>query len=140
MALPGVIGLSVVQIMSAQSLFGIARKVAKDNRVIENSRDESGLDQWTLILLEFIYNEVYKGGSADLTLEPFVDFLRGMNFDLVYPEYVYRELFHDMDKEQTGKVSWVQFFGIHAQALRLAQHPAGIAARFIGLSVCGSRI
>ena len=54
MALPGVIGLSVVQIMSAQSLFGIARKVAKDNRVIENSRDESGLDQWTLILLEFI--------------------------------------------------------------------------------------
>ena len=107
LALPGVIGLSVVQVMSAMSLFGIARKVAKDNRVIEESEEEN--DDWKAILLE-VYNEIYKGGHTDLTLEPFVHFLQNdMHFELAFPALVFEVLFNDMDTDKSGAVPWEQF-------------------------------
>jgi hypothetical protein len=107
MSLPGVIGLSVVQVMSAMSLFGIARKVAKDNRVIEESEEEN--DDWKPILLE-VYNEIYKGGHIDLTRKPFVHFLQNdMHFDLAFPAFVFEALFDDMDTMKSGVVAWEQF-------------------------------
>ena len=42
MALPTIITLNVVQLISAHALFGIARKVARVNRVITNSEELEG--------------------------------------------------------------------------------------------------
>ena len=106
-SLPGVIGLTVVQVISAQSLFGIARKVAKDNRVIEESEEEH--DDWKAILLE-VYSEIYQDGHTDLTLEPFVHFLQNdMHFELAFPALVFEVLFNDMDTDKSGAVPWEQF-------------------------------